>query len=212
MKKKPLKERILETALRLFNEKGFHGVSVEQIVDTAQTSKGGFYHNFKSKDELLYQIHDVFITYAIEKAQEAYDEYKTPISRLCAILHSFTKVFDVYQSHITVFYQESIYLSNSFQSAINVKRDQYRYLLEQVIQEGQKLGDFRKEVPANITTMAIIGMINWTYKWFDQKGPLTMEEIADIFKDLILHSLITEQGKPEAVKLVKSFSRNSTTR
>lgn len=205
MKKKPLKERIMETSLRLFNEKGFHGVSVEQIVEAAGTSKGGFYHNFKSKDELLYQIHDVFISYAIEKAQEAYDEYKTPISRLCAILQSFTKVFDVYQSHITVFYQESIYLPHEFQETINLKRDQYRFLLEQVIKEGQTMGVFRKEVPANITTMAIIGMINWTYKWFHHDGPLTMEKIADIFKDLVLNSLITEKGKPEAKKLTETF-------
>lgn len=205
MKKKPLKGRILETSLRLFNEKGFHGVSVEQIVEAAGTSKGGFYHNFKSKDELLYQIHDVFISYAIEKAQEAYDEYRTPISRLCAILQSFTKVFDVYQSHITVFYQESIYLPKEFQKNINVKRDQYRFLLEQVIKEGQTIGDFRKEVPANITTMAIIGMINWTYKWFHHDGPLTMEKIADIFKDLVLNALITEKGKPETKQIIETF-------
>lgn len=206
MKKRPVKERILDAALRLFNEKGFHGVTVEQIVEEAETSKGGFYHNFKSKDELLYQIHEVFITHAIEETKEAYNHYKTPITRLCAILDSFTKIFDLYQSHITVFYQESMYLPESFQKAIHSKRDEYRYLLEQVIREGQETGDFRKEIPANIVTLAIIGMINWTYKWFDQKGPLSMEAIADIFKDFVLHALITETGKQEARKVAKSFS------
>lgn len=80
-------------------------------------------------------------------------------------------------------------------------------MLEQVIREGQERGDFRKEIPANIVTLAIIGMINWTYKWFDQNGPLSMEAIADIFKDFVLHALITEAGKQEAGKVAKSFSR-----
>ncbi|MBB5150124.1 MULTISPECIES: TetR/AcrR family transcriptional regulator [Ureibacillus] len=199
--KKSVKERILETSLHLFQEHGYHGVTVDKIVLEAGTSKGGFYHNYKSKDELLYEIHDVFISYVIEKAELSYTENKTPISRLSAILNSFIKVFDMYKPYITVFYEESAYLNHEFKQVINEKRDRYRKLLEKVIVEGQESGDFRNELPANIVTMAIIGMINWTYKWFKQDGPMTMEEITAIFKDLILRSIVTEQGLVEAKQL-----------
>lgn len=199
--KKTVKERILETSLHLFQEHGYHGVTVDKIVLEAGTSKGGFYHNYKSKDELLYEIHDVFISYVIEKAELSYTENKTPISRLSAILNSFIKVFDMYKPYITVFYEESAYLNHEFKQVINEKRDRYRKLLEKVIVEGQESGDFRNELPANIVTMAIIGMINWTYKWFKQDGPMTMEEITAIFKDLILRSIVTEQGLVEAKQL-----------
>ncbi|MBY0095534.1 TetR/AcrR family transcriptional regulator [Mesobacillus maritimus] len=192
--KKTLKARIIETALVLFEKNGYHGVTVDQIVLESGTSKGGFYHNFKSKDELLYHIHDVFISYVLEKAREAYDDFETPVTRLCAIIQSFTKVFDLYKPHITVFYQESMYLTGEFNQRINEKRDDYRKLLTQVIREGQAQGEFRAEVPAEISTMAIIGMVNWTYKWFNKDGPLTIESIARIFNDLLLHSLLTEQA------------------
>jgi TetR/AcrR family transcriptional regulator, cholesterol catabolism regulator len=192
--KKTLKERIIETALVLFEKNGYHGVTVDQIVLESGTSKGGFYHNFKSKDELLYHIHDVFISYVLEKAREAYDDFETPVTRLCAIIQSFTKVFDLYKPHITVFYQESMYLTGEFNQRINEKRDDYRKLLTQVIREGQEQGEFRAEVPAEISTMAIIGMVNWTYKWFNKDGPLTIDSIARIFNDLLLHSLLTEQA------------------
>ncbi|MEH7346048.1 TetR/AcrR family transcriptional regulator [Bacillus sp. JJ1532] len=207
MKKLPLKERIVETALVLFEKHGYHGVTVGQIVDECGTSKGGFYHNFKSKDELLYHIHDIFISYVLDKAREAYDNFDTPVSRLCAIIQSFTKVFDLYKPHITVFYQESTYLVGDFYQKINEKRDEYRKLIVHVIKEGQTSGDFRSEVPAEISTMSIIGMINWTYKWFSKEGPLSIDEIALVFNDLILHSLLTEKGmKDDAVKtyLLKS--------
>jgi TetR/AcrR family transcriptional regulator, cholesterol catabolism regulator len=200
--KKTLKERIIETALDLFEKKGYHGVTVDQIVLESGTSKGGFYHNFRSKDELLYHIHDVFISYVLEKAREAYDNFDTPVTRLCAIIQSFTKVFDLYKPHITVFYQESMYLTGEFNERINEKRDNYRKLLTQVIREGQDKGEFRSEVPAEISTMAIIGMVNWTYKWFNKNGPLTIESIALIFNDLLLHSLLTQQAmKQEDVQL-----------
>ncbi|SEN21614.1 DNA-binding transcriptional regulator, AcrR family [Mesobacillus persicus] len=201
MKKPTLKERIIETALVLFEKNGYHGVTVDQIVTESGSSKGGFYHNFKSKDELLYYIHDVFISYVLEKAREAYDNFDTPVSRLCAMIQSFTKVFDLYKPHITVFYQESMYLTGEFNQQINEKRDDYRKLIIQVIHEGQENGEFRTEVPAEISAMAIIGMVNWTYKWFNKDGPLTIESIALIFNDLLLHSLLTEKAKnQEAVQ------------
>ena len=45
--------------------------------------------------------------------------------------------------------------------------------------------------------MSIIGMINWTYKWFNKEGPLSIESIALMFNDLILHSLLTEKGSKD---------------
>lgn len=200
MQKKTLRKRILESSLLLFQENGYHGVTVDQIVEAAGTSKGGFYHSFKSKDELLYEIHDVFISYVIEKAQESYNQSETPVSKLNGILQSFMKVFDMYKPYITVFYEESAYLQEDYKSVINNKRDQYRQLIESVIKEGQDKGDFRKEIPTNIATLSIIGMINWTYKWYKSDGPLTMEQITAVFKDLIFRSLATERGIEEAKK------------
>ncbi|KIY23477.1 MULTISPECIES: TetR/AcrR family transcriptional regulator [Mesobacillus] len=196
MTKKSLKERLMDTAIVLFEKYGYHGVSVDQIVAESGSSKGGFYHNFKSKDELLYYIHDVFISYVLEKANEIQNsnQFNTPISRLGATIQSWTKVFDIYKPHITVFYQESTYLTGEYSERINEKRDDYRKWIVKIIEEGQASGDFRTEVPATITAMAIIGMINWTYKWFNQDGPLSMESIAQIFNDLMLNSLLTEQG------------------
>ena len=199
MEKKSLKVRIIDTALVLFEKEGYHGVTVDRIVEQCGTSKGGFYHNFKSKDELLFHIHDIFISYVIEKAQEAYDQYETPVSRICAIIQSFTKVFGMYKRHITVFYQESTYLKGEFEVNINRKRKQYKEIILKILREGQASGDFRTEVPPEIAVMAVIGMINWLYKWFHEDGPLSIEEIGIIYLDFILHSLLTEKGMTDPV-------------
>lgn len=42
--KKSTKERILEASLQLFHKQGYHGVTIDQIVQQAGTSKGGVYH------------------------------------------------------------------------------------------------------------------------------------------------------------------------
>jgi AcrR family transcriptional regulator len=193
MASRPTKQRIIETALQLFEEYGYHGVTVDKIVQESGTSKGGFYHNFKSKDQLLYTIHDTFITYVLNKAQEAYENWDTPTEKLYAIIKSFVMMFDQYRSHVTVFYQESLYLAPEYFQEIKKKRDRYKETMFAVIQEGIDKEEFRPEIPVPITSMAVFGMINWTYKWYKTDGHYSIEEIADIYADLILQSILKKK-------------------
>ncbi|ASK64427.1 TetR family transcriptional regulator [Virgibacillus phasianinus] len=185
-----LRQRIIQASLPLFEKQGFHGVTVNQIVDDVGTSKGGFYHHFTSKDELLFVIHDTFITYVLEKAMVANETYKSPTKKLQAIVKDFVKVFDLYKPHISVFYQETIYLKPQYEHLIKKKRDQFKQIISKAISEGKDAGEFRNDLPVEITTMAILGMVNWTYKWYRRKGTKTIEEIGDIYVDLILHSVL----------------------
>ncbi|MBB6452793.1 AcrR family transcriptional regulator [Salirhabdus euzebyi] len=190
-----LKDKIVEASLLLFEEHGFHGVTVKDIVEYCGTSKGGFYHHFQSKDELLFVIHDTFITYVLNKANDAIITYTKPTLQLHAIIQSFVKVFDLYKPHISVFYQESTYLKPHFEQLIKKKRDQFKQIVFDVVEAGQKSGEFRKELPVEITGMSILGMVNWTYKWYRKDGDKTIEEIADIFTDILLQGILTDEAK-----------------
>ncbi|WP_342306169.1 TetR/AcrR family transcriptional regulator [Methanolobus sp. ZRKC5] len=51
-----LKDRIINSAHELFSEKGYDKTTVADIIKKADSSKGGFYHHFRSKDEVLEAI------------------------------------------------------------------------------------------------------------------------------------------------------------
>jgi TetR/AcrR family transcriptional repressor of nem operon len=50
--KRDTREKILESARRLFNRKGYFGVSIEEVMRHAGLTHGGFYRHFSCKDEL----------------------------------------------------------------------------------------------------------------------------------------------------------------
>jgi TetR/AcrR family transcriptional repressor of nem operon len=50
------RERIVESAWRLFNRHGFTGVSIDQIMEDAGLTRGGFYNHFSTKDELYAEV------------------------------------------------------------------------------------------------------------------------------------------------------------
>lgn len=169
-------------------------MTVKQIVEAAGISKGGFYHHFASKDELLFVIHDIFISYVLEKAQLA-EKQRTPSIRLRVIIKDFVSVFDMYKAHLTVFYQESIYLQPAHEEIVKRKRNQFKDMIKQAIQDGIHSGEFRNSLSVEITTMAILGMVNWTYKWYQQSGHNSIDEIADYYIDMIMHAVLKDTSK-----------------
>lgn len=46
-------ERIIEASVKLFLEKGYEQTTIQDILDALNLSKGGLYHHFKSKEEIL---------------------------------------------------------------------------------------------------------------------------------------------------------------
>jgi len=80
------KERILDSAYKLFCECGYEKTSVQKIVDASDTSKGGFYHHFKTKEDVVEAIAHNFVA-ALEKKQQTklQDASKSVFSRINSI-------------------------------------------------------------------------------------------------------------------------------
>lgn len=56
-----LRDRIIQSAYELFSTKGYEKTTIGEIIKKAECSKGGFYHHFKSKDEILQVITSKYI-------------------------------------------------------------------------------------------------------------------------------------------------------
>ena len=61
-KGKESRERIIETALRIFMRKGFHGTSLSAVASKARVTKGSIYHYFSGKEELYHQALETYFT------------------------------------------------------------------------------------------------------------------------------------------------------
>lgn len=66
------KNQILDTALKLFAQNGFHNTSIDQIARETGISKGLVYNYFKSKEELLQEV--------FQKSFHDFDQFEEFIS------------------------------------------------------------------------------------------------------------------------------------
>lgn len=80
MDKKPTKDRILDSALTLFAEKGYDGVGVDLIAENAGIKGPSLYKHFKSKEDILYAIIAKVESYYEDKFGSEEHPGKTPSS------------------------------------------------------------------------------------------------------------------------------------
>src|SRR5260370_38718735 len=60
------RQEILRTAARLFQQRGYDATSMNDVAAALKLSKGGLYHHFQSKDEILFEI----MNHAMEITQQ----------------------------------------------------------------------------------------------------------------------------------------------
>jgi AcrR family transcriptional regulator len=71
-------EKLFEAAAQVFEEQGIGGASIEAIAAAAGFSRGAFYSNFKSKDELIIAMLEEHVAQSIQRNRELLEKHKDP--------------------------------------------------------------------------------------------------------------------------------------
>jgi len=91
------RQRLLETATKLFAEKGYAGTSVREIVDRAGVSKPVLYYYFKSKEGLFYAILEWAVNVQQEIITEIFSTSGTVLDRFIYFYRRVSEGVEEYQ-------------------------------------------------------------------------------------------------------------------
>lgn len=83
------RQELLNTAEKLFCQHGYEKTSVQDILNAAGLSKGGFYHHFTSKEEVLTALCTRRAERAAAFTAQSLNQAATPMGRINAVLHGF---------------------------------------------------------------------------------------------------------------------------
>lgn len=84
-----LKERIIKEALVLFSTKGYMNTSISDILERAQTSKGGLYNHFASKEDLFREALSTARKIWRERNLDGIDPRERPLLQIRKILENY---------------------------------------------------------------------------------------------------------------------------
>ncbi|MUL40351.1 TetR/AcrR family transcriptional regulator [Streptomonospora sp. PA3] len=182
-------DRLLSAATRLFAEQGFERTSVQELVSAAGVTKGAMYHYFASKDDLLYAIYQRVLAMQMERLN-GFAGAEGPVRerlRQAAIDVVHTTVDNLDDTRI--FFRSLHMLSADRQIAVRKERRQYHERFRAMVEEGQRQGVFRADVPADIAVTQYFGAVHHLSTWYRTGGALTGGEVGAYFADLFLAGL-----------------------
>ena len=162
------RRRLFETAIVLFGERGFHGVSVRDLTSALGQQKAALYGHATSKQDLLFQL--VLIGYKehLRLLQQAMAEVADdPVSQLRALVRAHVFFHLQYPAAARVGTREVQALTPENRATVGSVRQQTQDLFMSVVRRGQTEGVFEvKDV--ELAVLAIAGMGLRIAEWRDR--------------------------------------------
>ena len=188
------RQEILRTAARLFQQRGYDATSMNDVAAALKLSKGGLYHHFQSKDEILFEIMNHAMEITQERVINPVRGIADPEERLRALIRLHIEVvLSPRDREITVMLHENHPLPPALRKRINSRKKDYMHFLEKPDGGGQQSEKVRNrpqyhakgKVSPRAAAFALLGMINWIYQWYKPEGELQAQNLIPQFTDLI---------------------------
>ena len=182
---------IVAAAAKVFQRKGYHAATVQDIADAVGILKGSLYHHLKSKEDLLYLVvkEPMAEMYAAMAEIAASDLPAVPKLQRAIMAHM--EGFDRHHPHMFVYVREREEMKRLYRERLNVSPKQYEGYWQRILREGVKSGEFRPDLDVKVVSYGLLGMLNWAYKWYDPGGRLSFQEVAEQFSNMALAGLTT---------------------
>jgi TetR/AcrR family transcriptional regulator, cholesterol catabolism regulator len=182
------RREIAHAAARLFAKNGFSETGMDDIAAALKVSKPALYHYVRSKGELLFLIHDELIELLTQRLEDRLSAGLPPVLVLQAMIEDIVGAMKSHPGHLKVFFEHFREIPKPKWAVAKRKRDHYFGLVEELIETGAQRGEIVADNP-RLTTLAIFGMVNWSYQWYRPKGEMTPAEVADYFWHLLFDGI-----------------------
>ena len=181
-------EMICRKAARVFSTNGFSSSSLMDVSRACGLSKGGIYHYFSSKEELLFTLTDTYmdiLLYGLENELRKIPDPKEQI-RFFIRRHIDSYCKNVHETRIIIHGFNDFSPGN--RKSVKKKTRRYIDILRTAIDAFFE--DFAvSAVKRKIAIYSLLGMFNWIYWWYDPKGVITPAELSEEIYRIFLFDL-----------------------
>lgn len=182
------RQLILDTAVRLFAERGYLGASINDIATAAGLTKGAVFHYFPRKSSLLLEIHDACLNLLLERVDERQSLELTATEELRHLVSDVMYLTQTMPNHVRVFFEDWRHIEPDVLTRVLAIRDRYAQHLEATIAAGTAEGTFR-DLDPKLASFFTFGVVNWAYQWYRPSGTLDHEQIAEAMTDFVERGL-----------------------
>ncbi|MDQ7783908.1 MAG: TetR/AcrR family transcriptional regulator [Desulfomonilaceae bacterium] len=169
-------------AVRLFGEMGYLETTLKDISDAAQLSKGGIYHYFSNKHEILYFVLDNYMDRLLEGLLEELERIPENDAKIEFVIFRHLRFFAKKPAEAKALLIDSRNLPSEYFKIIAEKEKAYAHIFSTVLWD--YLGGSMPIDRIKAISYTMFGMCNAIMYWYDPDGLVTIEELSRICYDI----------------------------
>ncbi|GAA4009418.1 TetR/AcrR family transcriptional regulator [Allokutzneria multivorans] len=170
-------ESLLAIAVKLFNERGYDGTSMEELSRKLGITKSAIYHHVPSKQELLRLAVDRALDGLFAVTLEARSQEGRAIDRLEHVVRRSVAVLVERLPFVTLLLR--VRGNTKVERAALARRREFDQLVTDLVQQAADDGDLRSDIDPSTTSRLLFGMINSVIEWYRPRGDITQDALAD---------------------------------
>lgn len=175
-------------AVRLFAQRGYHAASMREIAAAAGIQPAAIYHWYPSKEAILVRLQDDFMDGLTANVAAAMARQRRPAMRLAAAVREHVVFHGTHRREAFVTDSEIRALAAAPRRALLAQRDAYEEVFVTEIRAGAADGSLRSSDP-RIAAYAILLQCTGVALWFNPRGELGLDEVADLHVEISLGSV-----------------------
>jgi AcrR family transcriptional regulator len=183
-------ESLLQVAVRLFNERGYDGTSMEDLSRKLGITKSAIYHHVPSKEELLRLAVDRALDGLFAVAAETTELDGRAIDRLEHLVRGSVLVLADRLPFVTLLLR--VRGNTKVERAALLRRREFDRLVTDLVKQAEAEGDIRPDVDPAVTARLIFGMVNSLIEWYKPRRGSSATEVADAVCKVAFEGLRTE--------------------
>lgn len=177
-----IRQGILKRAAAVFAEKGYANTSIGDLASANSISRGLLYHYFASKEALLSEMLHDHLDMMLAAVRESSADGGTPEERFRTTVRTFVRINAASKDLQVTLLHDLQNLGETDRAAIEEKqRAILQVVRDLIVACDPAAGADRRTLSAR--TMMLVGMINYTYIWYDPAGPVDPDEYAEMAAD-----------------------------
>jgi AcrR family transcriptional regulator len=180
-------------AAALFNQKGYLETSMDDISVAAQLSKGGIYHYFSSKHEILYFISTNYMDLLLKDLEQELKQIDGSLLKIKFIISRHIDAYTKYTSEAKTTLHEAHLLPPQYFKIYSGKERKYYRIVADVLSEG--IGKPIPKSQLRVITFTLLGMCNWIYHWYKPKGYVSPSELSETITNIFSKGIMGYRGQ-----------------
>ena len=189
------REQILDAAFNTFSQRGYRDTAVDEIAAAADTSKGGVYFHFPTKEAIFRELMRTTADRLADKVEQAVAGRTDPIAKADAALRTVLVTFAGHRTMARLLFVDAMGAGRVFNAETNALHDRFAGMIAGYLDEAIE-AEAIPPIDTALTGVAWFGAINEVVaRWLLVDDPEPLESAYPILRALLLRSVGVDEAR-----------------